>query len=370
MKILIPIGSIYPSQQGGPSNSMYWLAYGLVKSKNSVTIISTDIQLDASIPRDSWISSNYGQIIFNKETYHSFPIKSILCTWRAMKHSDIVHLNSIFYPFSFLSGIMALILKKNIVWSVRGELDNKALIYSKIRKQVYLYFFKKIFSKKAVFHVTANDENEFCKKYLGNINTCIIPNYMILPKKINCEVEAYISYLGRIHPKKAIENLIQAVHQSKNFKKSNFVLKIAGAMDNQYAADLIKLTSNLRLENQIKFIGHIEKEEKEIFLSKSYYNFMPSHTENFGLVVTEALAQGTPVVASKASPWQSLEDNKCGFWVDNSIETLASTIDHILEMDPNLYKEQRINALNLSKKFDIESGIKDWIGIYNSVIKK
>jgi glycosyltransferase involved in cell wall biosynthesis len=370
LKVLIPIGSIYPSQQGGPSNSMYWLAYGLVNSKNSVTIVSTDIKLDASIPRDRWISSNYGQLIFNKERFHSFPIKSILCTWRAMKQVDIVHLNSIFYPFSFLSGIMALVLNKNIVWSVRGELDNKALIYSKIKKKIYLYFFKKIFSKRVVFHVTANDENEFCKKYLGNINTCIIPNYMILPKKINCEVQKYISYIGRIHPKKAIENLIKAVNQSKNFKNSKFVLKIAGAIDNQYAIDLVKLVSNLRLEDQIQFIGHIEKEEKEIFLSKSYFSFMPSHTENFGLVVTEALAQGTPVVASKASPWKSLEDNKCGFWVDNSIETLASTIDYILEMDSNLYKEYRINAFNLSKEFDIDLGIKEWVEIYNSIINK
>ena len=59
---------------------------------------------------------------------------------------------------------------------------------------------------------------------------------------------------------------------------------------------------------------------------------MPSYTENFAIVVAEALAHGVPVIASTGTPWSRLGQMKCGLWVDNDPETLADAIRSISTM--------------------------------------
>jgi glycosyltransferase involved in cell wall biosynthesis len=55
----------------------------------------------------------------------------------------------------------------------------------------------------------------------------------------------------------------------------------------------------------------------------------PSHTENFAMVVAEALAHGIPVIASKGTPWSGVEAHGCGLWVENDPATLAAAIARI-----------------------------------------
>ena len=53
---------------------------------------------------------------------------------------------------------------------------------------------------------------------------------------------------------------------------------------------------------------------------------VPSDFENFGNIVTEALVRRIPVIASKGTPWQELNTFHCGWWVDNDVDTLVSTV--------------------------------------------
>jgi glycosyltransferase involved in cell wall biosynthesis len=52
----------------------------------------------------------------------------------------------------------------------------------------------------------------------------------------------------------------------------------------------------------------------------------PSHSENFCMVVAEALAHRVPVIASTGTPWQGLEEHGCGLWVDNTPASLAAAV--------------------------------------------
>ena len=52
--------------------------------------------------------------------------------------------------------------------------------------------------------------------------------------------------------------------------------------------------------------------------------------ENFGMIVTEALSVGTPVIASLGTPWEELNIHRCGWWVNNDVDTLAQTIEKVL----------------------------------------
>lgn len=369
IKILIPIGSFYPSQQGGPSNSMYWLAMELRKYGWEFIVVTTDNLLPDNISKNKWINTEYGKTMFCTNRWRRLPLKTYFTAFGKMKRADIIHLNSLFYPLSFLMGISAVLFNKKIVWSVRGELATSALYYSGTKKKIYLSIFKKLFGRKVHFHTTSVAEQNDIRRVFGNqVKSRIIPNYMILPEKLALSKEKYISYIGRIHPIKGIENLINACFSSSEFMKSDFQLLIAGNHNHFYGRQIQELITNLNLGSKVQLIGHLEGIEKEKFLSKSYFNFLTSNSENFGLVVLEALAQGTPVVASKGTPWQSLETNQAGYWVENDVESLKDCINAILSMPHQKYVSICNNASELSKDFDIQRGSQYWHEFYKEIV--
>ena len=96
---------------------------------------------------------------------------------------------------------------------------------------------------------------------------------------------------------------------------------------------------------------------------------LPSHSENFGNVVVEALAQKTPVIASKGTPWEILEQHNAGFWVENSPLGLATAIDRLLDLDETTYQNMCNNALELvSAEFEVNRNIDKWINAYQKVL--
>ena len=94
-----------------------------------------------------------------------------------------------------------------------------------------------------------------------------------------------------------MENLIHAVKKSKTFKESDYKIIIAGDKKNDFAKKLEKEVNRIGLSKKI-FIGHVSGKDKQNLLAESKWLILPSFSENFGIVVIEALAQSTPVIAS------------------------------------------------------------------------
>ena len=108
--------------------------------------------------------------------------------------------------------------------------------------------------------------------------------------------------------------------------------------------------------------------DKQKLLADAFWTIMPSHTENFGIVVLESLAQSTPVIASKGSPWAALEDNKIGFWTENSPEVLAGKIEQIIKMPHDVYEGYRQRCRGfVEREFDIKENIGQWIDLYKNL---
>jgi glycosyltransferase involved in cell wall biosynthesis len=124
----------------------------------------------------------------------------------------------------------------------------------------------------------------------------------------------------------------------------------------------------LNLDNKVQFLGHIDGLEKQLLLAKAYFVFMPSYSENFGISAVEALSQGTPVVASINTPWESLNHYEAGYWINNSPEILTDIIEKIVAMPLERHFEYSQNALKLvHKELDIFNNINIWIDSYNSI---
>ena len=59
---------------------------------------------------------------------------------------------------------------------------------------------------------------------------------------------------------------------------------------------------------------------------------LPSHSENFGLVVAESLAYCVPVVTTRATPWNDLESYECGWWVDDDRESVKNALVDVMAL--------------------------------------
>jgi glycosyltransferase involved in cell wall biosynthesis len=115
----------------------------------------------------------------------------------------------------------------------------------------------------------------------------------------------------------------------------------------------------------------VEGTQKEQLYANALFSFMPSHTENFGNVAVESLAQGTPVAASTGTPWQLLEEKQAGFWTDNTPSVLAAVIDKILALSPEEYALYRQNAYTLAtEQFDVHKNINQWIDAYKNILNE
>ncbi len=369
MHIFFTTGSLFPAQIGGPDNVIYWWAKSLVRLGHIVTIATTDDGIGNKVPIDQWMETEYGRVIYVKTRIHYAPIRLLLHSLEPLRRCEILHIGAIFYPASWILAALALLLGKKVIWTPHGELDPQALIYSPARKKPILWFIKNFLCKGVLFHSTCSAETVYIHDNFGISAAVVqIPPKIELPDRLNLPTENYLLYIGRLHPKKAVENLIKAVSLSNNFRTSNFELRVAGTGEAEYVSYLIEIATRTGVEDKVRFLGHVEGVAKQELLAAAYFSIMPSHTENFGIVVTEALAHGTPVVASKTTPWYVLEKMSSGFWVDNSVESLTKIIDHILTMNPIQYQKTRENSIETAKLFDITSHGEDWVNIYEDLL--
>lgn len=77
-----------------------------------------------------------------------------------------------------------------------------------------------------------------------------------------------------------------------------------------------------------------KKAKWELYRNSDLF-ILPSHSEGFAMVVLDALGNGIPVIASKGTDWAGLEREKCGWWVENDVETLSRLLDNVFRMDSN-----------------------------------
>jgi glycosyltransferase involved in cell wall biosynthesis len=84
---------------------------------------------------------------------------------------------------------------------------------------------------------------------------------------------------------------------------------------------------------RVRFRGQIGADQKAVAFSEADVCVVPSYRENFGNVVAESLAHAVPVIVSKGAPWPGIVERRCGLWVDNDPQSLASAIRQIATMD-------------------------------------
>jgi glycosyltransferase involved in cell wall biosynthesis len=169
---------------------------------------------------------------------------------------------------------------------------------------------------------------------LPGVPVAVIPNGVRIPPAISdrrSPARLNILYIGRIDPKKGIENLLRGFQQIRLDLGKPAILTIAGGGRADYVAKIAALVDTLDLQECVTMTGMVEGADKRRLFEEADLAVAPSHTENFGMVVAEALAHGVPVIASRGMPWRRLEEMDCGLWIDNSPNSIADGIHRLVQ---------------------------------------
>jgi glycosyltransferase involved in cell wall biosynthesis len=173
-------------------------------------------------------------------------------------------------------------------------------------------------------------------------------------------------FLGRIHPKKGLPMLIEAWAR---VRPDGWQLQIAGPDEAGHRAEVQNAAFAAGLSEVVFFVGPIEGEKKESAFSNADLFVLPTHSENFGIVVAEALAHGLPVLTTTGAPWSLLRERSCGWWVDATVEGIAEGLRQATSSDPEtLYAMGRKGREWVRAELGWERVAKEVIATYEGVI--
>jgi glycosyltransferase involved in cell wall biosynthesis len=175
--------------------------------------------------------------------------------------------------------------------------------------------------------------------------------------------------LGRIHPKKATDILIEAFAGTLA-KDSTWHLVLAGPDQIGWQKDLELLASNLGIADRITWAGMLKGKLKWGAYAASEIFVLPSHQENFGIVVAEALSCGLPVVISdKVNIWREIVSYWAGLVCDDTLDGTRSTLERWSELTAEEIAAARTRSLKcFDELFNFKATSKKVLAMYQYLV--
>ena len=181
------------------------------------------------------------------------------------------------------------------------------------------------------FHATSELEYKDIRRMGFRQPVAIIPNgieIFSLEPKTRLEFRTLL-FLGRLHPVKGLDMLLPA-WQRVQHHFPEWRLQIVGPESGGYLAKMQDLAVELQLE-RIEFSGELLGEEKRNAYRQADLFVLPSYSENFGMSVAEAMAEGTPAIVTKGAPWNGLITYDTGWWIDIGVDSLERCLKNALQ---------------------------------------
>ena len=161
------------------------------------------------------------------------------------------------------------------------------------------------------------------------------------PELVNKKI---ILYLSRLHAIKGVDILIDAIAQLKDFP-SDHVLAIAGPDYAGMEEKLFKQVIKLGLQDRIIFLGMLSGDVKWGAYHAADVFILPSHQENFGIVVAEALSTGTPVlITNKVNIWREIDVAGAGFVSNDDILGVKALLEQWFSLPDDLKVDMSVRA--------------------------
>jgi glycosyltransferase involved in cell wall biosynthesis len=178
-------------------------------------------------------------------------------------------------------------------------------------------------------------------------------------------------FAGRIHPKKACDLLIQAFHQTLA-QNPDWHLLIVGPDQVGWQAELQQMSDALGIKDRITWPGMLLDQQKWAAFAASEVFVLPSHQENFGIVVAEALACGIPVlISNKVNIWREIEHDRAGFVEEDSLAGTINLLGRWGQLGEAERAAMKTNARRcFNRHFDLDRNAARYLEMIRSVAQK
>lgn len=318
---IIHIVKTLAEEYGGPARSVQGLVSALEAKGIDAWLVSLE---DGGEP---WING-----ISN---YRCFGLKGVFGVRRKMEEfideirPDIIQTHDLWMPKLHMCCVAA--RRKGVPYIItpRGSLEKWSLRQKWWKKYPALWSYQGYDMRHALaIHATAESEESQCRKFCGktpvyrSTNGLNLPTYLPV-RPITQQETRKALFISRIHKKKGLLGLVQAWEK---VRPKSWLVEIVGTDADGYQKVVEDEVAKRGLSSDFVFSGAIADADKWRKYASADLFVLPTHSENFGIVIAEALYAGLPVITTKGAPWADIALTDSGWWVDDDVDAIASAI--------------------------------------------
>ena len=354
MKVLHVIPAIAP-RYGGPSQLVLDMCRALNESGVEAHIATTNADglgvLDVPLKR----FTNYNGvdcIFFKKNFSEAYKFSNGLAVWLGAHVSDydVVHIHAVFSHSTWSAGRAC--QRANIPYIIRplGSLDPWSMQRrSRLKGLLLTMGLRDILLRAKAIHYTTLLEKDKAESLLSLNNGVVIPNAITRAEQSEGkpEYEDYILYLGRLHEKKKLPELIEGFGTwKKDHPDQETKLILAGDGEDSYVDRLKSGIAYFGLTEDVILQGWVEGAEKQSLIKHAKLMVLISENENYGISIVESMAAGVPVLVNKGVYlYPDISEAHAG-WVSDERNTISDKLKEAL-MDSEKRAEFGKNAKKL-----------------------
>lgn len=319
---------------GGPSRTVVQLADALAGCDGlSVGLLSQRSADEQAVP-----STNAGvdrRVLISRSGFVAslgLVIRRELQRRGGSARPALVHSHGVWHPANHWAAQAARTWGVPLVIHPRGMLEPWSLGQKPLKKRLALAVFQRRDLESArAFVATSEMECEGLRQFGLRQPVAVIPNGVALDEGAAADLygprrqdrERIALFLSRVHPKKGVLELVRAWGQ---VAPKGWRLRIAGPDEGGHWGQVERLVRQLGLGDRVEYLGPVEGERKAALYREADLFVLPTFSENFGVVVAEALAHGLPVITTRGAPWEDLVTHRCGWWIDVGVEPLVPAL--------------------------------------------
>ena len=380
MKILHVIASVNP-KNGGPIEGIHQLVIAFSKTNVQITVVCTD-------PPDApWLASIRSiNVIATGPAYLGYSFCPKLLPWLRANVSlfDVVVVNGLWQYSGFAVWRVLAGTKKPYFVFTHGMLDpwfKHTYPLKHLKKWLYWPWgeYRVLRDARAVIF-TCEEERLLARQsfWLYRANEAITSYGTSSPPGNGTELaqrflatqpqlqgKRVVLFLSRIQVKKGCDLLLDAFAQVAKLDASLHLL-MAGPDQTGWAVGLKALTDKLGISDRISWPGMLQGDDKWGAFYAAEVFCLPSHQENFGIVVAEALACGKPVlISNKVNIWREIESDAAGIVDTDTVEGTVRNLQRWLALDSKAYANMSERARQCFRtRFHMQQAAERLVEIY------
>ncbi len=376
IRVVHCVGSLAP-RYGGPARTVTALTDNLAAEDDcAVVLLSQRRQNDGVVTAatDSRVDRRMADSALDIGLVASWPLKRMLYSLVRERAPSLLHDHGIWRPCNHYVAAAARRFGIPLMIHPRGMLESWSLQHHGRRKRLALRLYQyRDLETAAVLFATADQEAESIRRLGLRQPIAIIPNGVkIASPRLDQALRKGVPqgprtalFLSRIHPKKGLLNLIDAWNR---LRPVDWRLRLAGPDEGGHRAEVMRRARTLGLDASVDYVGEVDGDAKATLYEHADLFVLPSFSENFGVVVAEALAYGVPVITTKGTPWQGLQQHECGWWIDPDVDALLEALRAATTMSPAMLRAMGNNGPAYAREFDWASIARQTADVYRWVL--